>query len=774
MRTILCLLFLSLLLPAEFLLHYQFEDPDANIVDSGPGQFNGVYTPSAEKDNDTPETSNPERYHQKAPGGRALGFFPELLSYAIVKKTPFPATMDKLHIALTANVGKRGIQYLVGNKVDSGLGGFSLMRWGVRWRFQYGDGQKMYRAEAPARAFGDYMNLTVDFTDGLVVIKENGREVGRIQTEGKTIAASTLPLAIGNYPSSNKKAYPAECFFDELIISDAAQTAVVPQVKIDTPPVRCLLEPVDGNEVNFNGERVLHSFASSPVTATFIISFEEHGPDVNPSLEWELPEGVTIPDVFRSTRKSDHKHYPLVKEGNVVRIPQGEFETEKKEEQITLVFDTAKDAVIRWRFKNGDKVLREDTFTVKLLPEMPPLPPGRFHSHSYMLSDIAFTDFALLDRVVQTYVRSGLIGKGRYYSNFTEQVVIDDYLRDKYGFILWEVSLWAGPWHGVGAYPDVPAALNDKGEPANVVCITALTRSKEAYRSYADALKKSLSPSKAVVLDFEPWGGTPKTCFCPECIKAFNQRFGLACENGTQIKTEHSKEWSVFWTEQTARYIKFMSDAAREALPGVEVWDYTYVFPYDDAEALHKRWWGIPKDPRLNEQHQDGSMVSLYHINGREAFELYDISRRHLKKQLCPISLISRNNRHLGHYTPDQDVLSPRQIYLKAIMTGAQGADIFAIYPGSWIDGAFHAALNQATTEVRQRESFYFDGKRRWDLAATSAAPADAWVATVHENAAGKKLATVINFSKEPVEVTLPANGGNLTVPAESASFREW
>ncbi|MBP5638640.1 MAG: hypothetical protein J6X55_04125, partial [Victivallales bacterium] len=378
MRNIILLLFLSLLLPAEFLLHYQFEDTDANIIDSGVGQFHGVYTPSAEKDNDTPETSNPERYHQKAPGGRALGFFPELLSYAIVKNNPFPATMDKLHIALTINVGKRGIQYLVGNKVDSSLGGFSLMRWGVRWRFQYGDGQKMYRAEAPARGFGDYMNLTVDFTDGLVVFKENGRVVGRVQTEGKTIAASTLPLAIGNYPSSNKKAYPAESFFDELIISDEPQVVVeTQQVKVETPPVRCLLEPVDGNEVNFNGQRVLHSFASSPVAATWIISFEDHGPDVNPSLEWELPEGVTIPDLFRIKRKSNHKHYPLLKEGNIVRIPQGEFEQEKKEEQITLVFDTAQDATIRWRFKNGDKVLREDSFELKLLPEMPQLPPGR-------------------------------------------------------------------------------------------------------------------------------------------------------------------------------------------------------------------------------------------------------------------------------------------------------------------------------------------------------------------------------------------------------------
>ena len=119
-KTIIILLFFVVTMYADFLLHYHFDERDASIVDSGGGGFNGKYIPSADKDNDTPETNDPERYHESTPGGgRALGFFPELQSYAIVPKTPFPAKMEELHLVLDCKVGVRSIQYLVGNKTVS-------------------------------------------------------------------------------------------------------------------------------------------------------------------------------------------------------------------------------------------------------------------------------------------------------------------------------------------------------------------------------------------------------------------------------------------------------------------------------------------------------------------------------------------------------------------------------------------------------------------------------------------------------------------------------
>ena len=772
MRIIVILLFFVVTMRADFLLHYRFEERDASIVDSGGGAFNGKYIPSADKDNDTPETNDPERYHETTPGGgRALGFFPELQSYAIIQKTPFPAKMEELHLVLDCKVGTRSIQYLVGNKTDSTKGGFSLMRWGMKWRFQYGDGQEAYTVEGTAKGLGAYVTLSVDFIKGLVVIRENGREAARVQTDGSFIAASKFPLLLGNYPTSNKKVYAGQCFLDELRISDAPLAQAEVKAEQKTSALRCICEPVEGNERNFNGRKVLHSFKETPVAATWIINYDRPE-EAEPTLEWVLPEGVTIPEVFLSLRNSDHRHYQLEREGEVVRIPSGQFSKDPREE-ITLVFETAKDVTIRWRLKNGDEVVTEDSFDLVLLPEMPPLPSGRFHSHSYTLSDIAFSDTALLDRVAEVYVRSGVIGKGRYYAKYPEQHFIDERLRDKHGFILWEVSLWGGPFRSIGAYPDVPAAVDANGKEQKFLCPTALTRSETARKTYFDEVKKVLLPCKAVVLDFEPWGIPAKGCFCAECIKAFNERFQLNCADGKEIKAEHNLEWAVFWTEQTERVIKFMADSAREALPGIEVWDYTYLFEYADEKALQQRWWSIPKDPRRNENHLDGSMLSLYHVNGRKAFDLYEASRLNLKK-LCPISFISRNNSHLGSYTPVEDVLSPRQIYLKAVMTAAQGSEIFGIYPGSWIDGAFHVALNQATTEVRQREDYYFDGQCCEGLTVTTDAPAEAWCATIHKRADGRKLATVINFSTKAIAVQLPEQGGALTVEPESVGYKEF
>ncbi|MBQ9367521.1 MAG: hypothetical protein IJT83_07060, partial [Victivallales bacterium] len=707
---LLFLFFLVLTMRADFLLHYRFEEREASIVDSGGGGFNGRYIPAADKDNDTPETNDPERYHESSPGGRALGFFPELQSYAIVPKTPFPKMMEELHLALDCKVGVRSIQYLVGNKSDAGKGGFSLMRWGMKWRFQYSDGKDSYMVEGAAKALGEYATLSVDFTKGLVVIRENGREAARVQTDGAFIAASTFPLLLGNDPTSNKKVYAGQCFMDELRISDKPLTQSEVNALQKTPALRCICEPVDGNERNFNGRKVLHSFKNMPVAATWIINYDRPEEAI-PSLEWILPDGVTIPEVFLSTRNSDHRHYQLEREGNIARIPSSQFSKDPREE-ISLVFETARDVTIRWRLKDGEEVVTEDSFELVLLPEMKSLPPGRFHSHSYTLSDIAFSDIALLDRVAEVYVRSGVIGKGRYYAKYPEQHFIDEHLRDKHGFILWDVSLWGGPFRSVGVYPDVPAAVDANGKEQKFLCPTALLRSEAVRKSYFDDAKKALLPSKAVVLDFEPWGIPAKGCFCAECLKAFNERFKLTCGGGKEIKAEHRAEWALFWTEQTERILSFMADAARSALSGVEVWDYTYLFDYDDPQAVQARWWSIPKNPRRNEAHLDGSMLSLYHVNGRKAFDQYEVSRRHLKKQLCPIVFISRHNSHLGHYTPVEDVLTPRQIYLKAVMAAAQGAEIFGIYPGSWIDGAYHVALNQATAEVRKREDFYYDGQR--------------------------------------------------------------
>lgn len=763
---------------ADFLYHYQFNEEDTSIIDSGAAKCNGVYSPAADKDNDTPETSDPKRYRKDIQGRRSLGFFPDLGSYGTIPKFVLPDKVDELHILLVCKVGGRSIQYLCGNKMDSGVSGFSLMRWGANWHFNFGNGKESFCAKAPVRTLNEFITLEIDLaSDGTVSIYENGKMAGTAQFKNAFIAGGVTSFHIGNYPGKNKNVYPAECFMDELIISGKRITERVQIAKPEVPAIRCVLSPVEGNAMHFGNQKVLHSFAGHPVPATWFLTYEKT--DAVPVLEWTLPEGVTILEAFRSKRNAPRKCYRLQTEGGKVTMGPGELETSLKDEQATVAFDSKKDAVIHWRLLNGDKVILEDSFTLKILPDLPKLPNGRFHSHSWLISDLSFYSRDVLDRVAETYVRSGLTGKGRYYIKYPQQVAVDEYLKEKFGFTLWDVSLWGGPLGGYDPNAELPQAKDADGKPLKYLCPTAFIQESDSpvRKRYEKTVKETLISSSAAVMDFEPWGRPSKGCFCERCINEFNKRFQLACKNGYEIRNEHRGEWSQFWVEITASYMKVMGDTAQKAVPGIPLWDYTYVFPYNDQQALEKRWWSIPKDPRLNEKMLEGSFISMYHINGREAFEQLDLSLRHLKKKVNPISLISQTKGATANYTSVEDALSPRQIYLKVILTGALGMDIFGIYPGGWIDGAYHVALNQATAQIRAHEDFYLDGKRRRDIQVVPADPntlAAAWVASVFDNKKGKKLVTVINFSDKPLDFKVAGVPEVISVRPISAAWHIW
>ena len=76
---------------------------------------------------------------------------------------------------------------------------------------------------------------------------------------------------------------------------------------------------------------------------------------------------------------------------------------------------------------------------------------------------------------------------------------------------------------------------------------------------------------------------------------------------------------------------------------------------------------------------------------------------------------------------------------------------MFGIYPGPWIDGAFHAALNRAVTDVRNREKFYLDGQRFECSVKVSGATPKEWAYTAHRAADGETLVTLFNFSTKPL-----------------------
>ncbi len=228
--------------------------------------------------------------------------------------------------------------------------------------------------------------------------------------------------------------------------------------------------------------------------------------------------------------------------------------------------------------------------------------------------------------------------------------------------------------------------------------------------------------------------------------------------------------WIRHWLENTRNYQKMMADAVRHHAPHMEVWDYTYVFPYNDDDAMAKRQWSIPKDPRRCEDFIDCSMLSLYHINDRAALDQLELSRQYLNRQICNISLISRANEHAGRYTSPDECLSPQRLYQKAVLAGALGHELFGIYPGSWIDGSAHLSLNRAARDVRLREDFYVRGQRRDDARqVTAQAGRDAFACLIHA-LDNRLLATLFNFTDAPVTAAI-AGHGEVTVEPRGVSF---
>lgn len=759
---------------AEFCHNFSFEEPDAAVTDSGPAKLKGLYHPSADRDNDTPETTDPNRYHKPGVAGNALFFTAEYQSYGVIDNSRMTEDIDTLYLKVYVKSQSSKMQVIVGNKVDSQKSGYTLMRRANKWIFQYGDGQKSYRAEATIKAkTSDWICLEVSFNRGQVRILENGQEILNSDFPGKVIAASPNDLILGNYPSRNKKVYAFEGGLDELVIANSPETAAkyAAPVKMDVKTTLALCEPVDGYEKHFGGRKTLHSFADYPVPATFLLGFSDK--TRSPVLAITVPEGVTIPEAFCSNHNAPSKKFKfstrkVERDGNAFieyRTLPGELRKSLKGklgrgENVTLLFHTPKDfknGEIRWAVYDGDDLQHQDSFQLELIEPPKPLPPGKFYYMCYTNQDIAFYSPEVFEKVASLFALTGITGKGRYYKSDARRAPLDEILHDKFGFTLFEISLWYGPLRSRKGYEDlIGPSVGPDGKPRNMNCPLQMSTNPQACEKYRQDVARKLitKNTKAAILDFEPWGQPGKGCFCDVCLAEFKKNFKINDEPLTarKIMDKYRKEWTLHWVNLSYRYMQMMAEAVRAMSPELEVWDYTYVFPYDDPEALIRRLWSIPKDPRRNEDFLECSMLSIYHLDGRKAFDQLELSRRNLKKGICSISLISRANANTGHYTAPEECLSPQQLYQKAVMTGALGQELFGIYPGHWIDGAVHVNLNRAARVVREHEKFYQDGTRNDSaLKVNVNAPRDAYACTIHQNG-DELLVTLFNFTGKPLD----------------------
>ncbi len=781
----------------DFCLVFDFAEPDRKIIGKGTVTAQGLFYPSADADNDNQETTAVTSYRKMERGKPALFFSAENKSYAVLDevKALSGQALETLYLRLTVKPGAKSMQYLVGNKADSANTGFALFKWGNTWRFNFGDGNETFSVRGRCKVMPPEQWTTVEvlFDRGDVTIREDGQTITQSKTAGVKIAPNPGKLFIGNYVTSNKQIYASEGGYGLLALasSEAATAPWLEKLAQAAPPapdwkIKALCAPVDGNEVHFNGRKTLHTFYDAPVPVTFLLTFQNNP---SPVLKLVVPAEVSLLEAFASNHNQLSKCFAVAEtrlpDGRRVYVTapgeiRGELSSGSlgRDENVTVMLDCPRPftaGTVEWSVLDGETTVHEDAFQL-VAQELPPeLPPGKFHFMCYSIQDIAFHDLDLVDRIGRLFTRTGIMAKGRYYKRDPRRCAVDDRLA-KHGFIFYEISPWGGPGRNrsdFGAF--VPAARDANGNEMPLNCPAQLAASPEANKLYQAMLAESLivENTRAAILDYEPWGATGKYCFCPYCLELFRTRAKLAADielTPNIIKREYRAPWVEHWLENTRLYMKMMADAIQKVGPQLEIWDYTYVFPYDDEEALSRRQWSIPKDPRRCEEFIACSMLSLYHINGRAALDQLELSRRHLRRRLCGISLISRANEHTGHYTAPDECLSPQQLYQKAVMAGALGHEMFAIYPGSWIDGSAHVSLNRAASDVRLREDFYVNGQRRDNARKITAnAKRDDFAALIHARDQ-QLLVTAFNFTDAPLTVTI-AGHGDATIEPDGVAF---
>lgn len=782
----------------DFCLVFDFAEPDRKIIGKGTVAAQGVFHPSADADNDNQETTAVSSYRKTERGKPALFFSAENKSYAVIDevKALSGQALETLYIRLTVKPGTKSMQYLVGNKSDAANTGFALFKWGNTWRFNFGDGDQTFsvRGRNAITPPDQWTTLEVLFDRGDVTIREDGQVITQSKAAGAKIAPNPGKLGIGNYVTSNKRIYASDGGY-ELLVLASSETAAAPwvdQLAQAAPApaadwkIKALCEPVDGNEIHFNGRKTLHTFYDAPVPVTFMMTFQDNP---SPVLKLVVPPEVSLLEAFASNHNQPSKCFQVIESRlpdgrRAYHTPPGELRGELppgplgRGENVTVMLACPRSftaGTVEWSVQDGDATVHRDAF--RLVPQdLPPeLPPGRFHFMCYSIQDIAFHDLGLVDRIGRLFARTGITSKGRYYKRDPRRCAVDDRLAG-HGFSFYEISPWSGPARNRNDFGAiVPAARDANGSELPMNCPAQLAASPEANQLYQAMLTESLivENTHAAILDYEPWSAPGKYCFCPYCMDLFRTRAKLPA--GVEltpdiIKGKYRAQWVEHWLENTRLYMKMMADAVHKAGPQLEIWDYTYVFPYDDDEALSKRQWSIPKDPRRCEEFIDCSMLSLYHLNGRAALDQLELSRRHLQRQLCGISLISRANDHAGRYTSPEECLSPQRLYQKAVVAGALGHELFAIYPGSWIDGSAHVSLNRAAREVRLREDFYVNGKRRDDARKiTTSAKRDDFAVLIHERD-HRLLATVFNFTDAPITATIERHG-DVMVEAHGVAF---
>jgi len=760
------------------------------IVDAE-GEEVGRHHPVTIRDQDDPESRDPDRYRVEGRYDGGLRYYAEDRSFSRIEKGlsfdgPIEAIAMSVEVKLALD-GNNRFACLLSTKSNSDKAGFALYLWGNQVHFRFSDGKKRYKVVANGKAVrdGEWHTIEAAFDSGKAAIWIDGVRQTTQDVEALTIAEPKRPLHLGGYPINNKgrRQYAFDGWLDEVgfgklrnSLRKALDEATAGRSNQPPPPKMTMTaQPIDGNEPHFGGERVFHTFHGHPTPLTFLFNPNptrlDEGDD--PALALYVPKGVSV----AAAHQSNHNEQPGTIEMKTQTVEKdGRTWTRHETTGIDLVQGTrgrigwkrgpfvsvgfepdegVNEAPIRYGLVIGGEEQDLKEATVRFLDPPEPVTEderGSFHNFGYFIMPAyAYPQKPLQQSMADLLKSVGLTGKGRFYGHGDFRSEFDEFLKDE-GFTLYEIALWSGP-----------KAYEMAADPEGTT---------EAYVERVAHHFKPNGMNEGVMFDVEPWRMTyKKASFEPEIRRSYARWAGLDdVPTYAELRQQRaSRKWIEFWLHNTAMRYRAMSKAVRENHPDPEALRiaYTYFFPYDDEQRLWRRFRSIPKDPRLSEQHYDVHLMSLYHTNDRELVDQTRLSRKHLDKPIWGMSSVSRVNPIQSGFTSPDESLSPRRLEQKAVLCAALGMERHGIWPGrGWLDGR-HLAIGRASRFVWARENFYFDGERITpDVSVVSHEQFSArhWAYTAHRDARGRILTTLFNFADRPARFTVRDPAGESEV----------
>ena len=515
-------------------------------------------------------------------------------------------------------------------------------------------------------------------------------------------------------------------------------------------PIKYSCEPVDGNAF-WNGNRpVFHTIKNSP-TCLNICFWGDRERVHNPKVVFDVPEGLSIPEVYSSRSGLSAPYLAPIRLENPQQEPSGRAgknyiryvvenphalnfrsKTVSGSDSLTIYLNGAEDNPdkeynVFWHLENDGIQSGEEKIIVKVLPPMEKTPaPKRFRGFLWGADDLNCFDTNLLANAASKYEEANIHGRSRIdpphlLGTLGKHIHDVDQVLKQRGWLL-----YTGFYSYLYRSKNDAGAVDKKGiESKTMICPTFFLSSKEAQDNYRKELKRitgTLEDTEMFIHDFEPSGLPRNYCFCNACLDNFASQSGIArgeLSSPEVILTKYRLEWSAHWV----RIIKGIYRLSRELLgeinPTWKIGEYDYLFRYKNG-VLCSGYGGnnevdtmltMPKDPRKAESFFDFHLFSLYGDNGIEALDLMENNVRTLAKPVWFMPLLARAYGVTASYTKPQEALDPWEMQTKILASALAGGKGLGIYPGDSIDGMYFKTIDEAMTDIAEFEDYFSTGE---------------------------------------------------------------